>query len=113
MRDHAPKLAHALLVGGDLRLEVGDVLIRVARRPAARGEDRAHFRLAEAALRDQPEVVDEDALLLDRAARRRHRARRRAADIGVVAAAADGEQEIAPGVRSEERRVGKEWVSTV
>jgi hypothetical protein len=31
MPDHAAQLLHALLVGGDLRPQVGDVLVHVAR----------------------------------------------------------------------------------
>src|SRR5205814_1258056 len=31
MRDHAAQLLHALLVGGDLRAQVGDVLVGIAR----------------------------------------------------------------------------------
>ena len=52
--------------------------------------------LAEAAAIDQLEIVDIDAFLLDRGRVRRHRARRNAADIGVVAARGDPEQNFPP-----------------
>ena len=44
MRDHLAQLGDALLVGGDLRLEVGDVLVRVARRVGVVGEDARAVR---------------------------------------------------------------------
>jgi hypothetical protein len=52
--------------------------------------------LAEAAAVDELEIVDDDALLVDRGRPRRHRARRHAADIGMVAAAGDPEQDLVP-----------------
>ena len=39
--DHAVDLADAPVAGGDLRLEIGDVVVGLARRVAARGEMRA------------------------------------------------------------------------
>ena len=65
MLDHAAQLLHALLVGGDLRLQVGDVLVGIARRILAAGQQRAQLRLAEAAAVDQLEIVDQHALLFD------------------------------------------------
>ena len=41
LRDHRAQLLHALLVGGDLRLQVGEVLLRVARRVARRSRSSA------------------------------------------------------------------------
>ena len=90
---HLAQLGHALLVGGDLRLEVGDVLHRVARRIFCAGERCQQFLLAEAAALDQLEIVEQHAFLLDRRGIRRHRAGRDAADIGVVAARRDVEQD--------------------
>src|SRR5204862_1689929 len=78
--------APALLVGRHLRLEVGDVLRRIARRPAPALEQRLRLLLEEATALDQLDVVELDALLLDAGRERRHRARRRAADVGMVAA---------------------------
>jgi hypothetical protein len=48
------------------------------------------------ALVDQLEIVDQHAFLVDGRGARRHRARRHAADIGVVAARGDEEQDLAP-----------------
>ena len=39
--DHAADLADASVAGGDLRLEIGDVVVGLARRVAAGGEMRA------------------------------------------------------------------------
>ena len=91
MFDHAPQLLRALLVGGDLSLQVGDVLVGIAGRVLAAGQQRAQLGLAEAAALDELEVVDQHALFLDGRAVRRHGARGDAADVGVVAAAGDPE----------------------
>jgi hypothetical protein len=56
-------------------------------------KQRAEFRLAEAALFDEDEIVDQHALFLDDAAGGRHRARRGAADIGVMPARGDVEED--------------------
>ena len=61
-------------------------------------------RLAEAAALDQAEIVDEHAFLVDGGGARRHRARRRAADVGVVAARGDPEQDASSPVVVEHRR---------
>ena len=53
VRDHLAQLLRALLVGGDLRAQVGEVLLGIAGGVAAGGQQRAHLRLAEAALLDQ------------------------------------------------------------
>ena len=95
LRDHLAQLLHALLVGGDLRLQVVDVLQRIARRISGAGQRGVELLLAEVAAIDQLEVVDIDAFLLDRGRVRRHRARRDAADVGVVAARGDPEQDLA------------------
>ena len=57
------------------------------------GEDAAQFLLLERALVDELQIVDEDALLVDLRRPRRHRSRRDAADIGVVAAGSDVEED--------------------
>ena len=95
MPHHLAQFLHALLVGGDLRFQIVDVLQRIARRIFAAGQQRIEFFLAEAAAIDQLEIVDVDAFLLDRGGVRRHRARRDAADIGMVAARGDPEQDLA------------------
>ena len=65
----------------------------------ADGQQRAEFRLAEVPAIDQQKIVDHDAFLFQRARRGRRRAGRDAADIGVVAAAADEEQDFRAGRR--------------
>jgi hypothetical protein len=80
------ELLHALQVGGDLRLQVVDVLGDVAHRVGCRGEEVRELSLAEPALVHELEVVDIDPLLLDGARVGRHGARRDAAHVGVVAA---------------------------
>ena len=54
---------------------------------------RVEFALAEAAAIDEQKIVDIDAFLLDRGRERTHRARRRSADIGVMAARGGPEQD--------------------
>ena len=87
------QFARALLVGGDLRLEVVDVLQRIARGVGAAAEQRIKLLLAEPAALDQQEIVDVDAFFEDVGRARAHRARRDAADVGVMAARGDPEQD--------------------
>ena len=79
----------AARAGGELRLQVRDVAVGIARRPFARGEQRAHLRLAEMTLVDQQYIVDQHAFLGRCSAVGRHRSRRDPADVGVVAARGD------------------------
>jgi hypothetical protein len=94
MGDHLAQFGDALLVGGDLRLQVGDVLVRVARRVGMVGQQRVQLLLAEAARR---RCGNCRTARLPR--RRWWRAaswsRARAADIGMVAARGDPEQDLA------------------
>ena len=110
MRDHLLQFRHALFVGGDLRLEVGDVLLRVARRPGVVGQKLVQLGLAEFSALDEAEIVDQHALLVDRRRERRHRARGGAADVGMVAARGDPEQDLFRGLikhRRHHRDVGQ------
>jgi len=66
MVDHAAQFLHALEVGGDLRLEVVDVLHRIARRISGAREQRIELRFAKPPAIDQLEVVNIDAFLFDR-----------------------------------------------
>ena len=66
------------------------------------GEQRLELVRQKATLVDQQEIVDQHAFLLDRGAVGRHRARRDAADVGVMAARRGEEQE--PPVRAEHRQ---------
>ena len=94
VRHHLAQLVHALLVGGDLRLHVVDVLQRIARRILRAVERVVELLLAETALIDDLEVVEQHAFFLDRRCVRRHRAGRDAADVGVVTARRDPEQDV-------------------
>ena len=67
LRDDALQFLHAFLVGGDLRLDIGDVHVRAARRIAGAGQQGAEFGLAEMAAIDQQEIVDDDAFFFQRA----------------------------------------------
>ena len=75
--------------GGDLRLEIGDVLDRVAGGPVAAGQQKAGLRLRKTALFDQQDIVDQHALFLHGAAHRGHGARGDPADIPVMASGCD------------------------
>jgi hypothetical protein len=66
--DHRPDLLDALAVGGGLGAEVGEVGVGVPRRVRAGGEQSPGLGLPEPAVLDEQPVVEEDALLLDRAA---------------------------------------------
>ena len=89
MGDHPLELEHTLGAGGDLRAKISEILVDVARRIAARAEDRAHFAVEEASLRDQLHVVEQDAFFVDVLRVRRHRAGGDAANVGVMASGGD------------------------
>jgi hypothetical protein len=67
------------------------------------GQDAAQLVLAQAAVLDQFQVVDEHAFLVDGGGERRHRAGRGAADIGMVAARGDPEEDVFAGVVEDRR----------
>src|SRR3546814_5652389 len=81
----------AALAGGDLRLQIGDVERRVARGPVAGGEVGVDFRVAEMAVVDEEEIVEQDAFVVDALAVGGHRAGGDTAEVGVVAAHGDEE----------------------
>jgi hypothetical protein len=83
---HLAQFLHALLVGGDLRFQVGHVLLGIAARIGAAAQQREHLGLAELPSIDQFHVVDLHALFLDQGRERRHGARRRPADVRMVPA---------------------------
>ena len=91
VRDHLLELADAFGVGGDMCLEVGDVLVGPPRGVLGARQQRIRLGFEEAAAVDQFEVVDVDAFLVDVGGARRHRTRRQPADVLVVAAAGDVE----------------------
>ncbi len=98
MADHLLQLGDALLVGRDLRFQIVDVLHRIAYRIPGLRQQRLQLPLAECPAIDQLEVVDIDALFLDVGRDRRHRPRRDTADIGMMSAASDPENDPALGL---------------
>ena len=90
--DHAPELGHAAGVGRHLGAQVGEVLLQVAHRVGGAREQLRHLALSQPAVLDQQEVLDQDALVVDGAAPRRHGAGRHPADVGVVGARRDEEE---------------------
>ena len=110
LRDHFSEFERALAVGRDHRLQVGDVLVDVARRMFCGGEERAGLGFAQAAAAGEQEAGDQHAFVIDVAAVGGHRARRDAADVGVMAARTGVEQHFAAGVvehRRDHRDVGQ------
>ncbi len=92
-----------------MRFQVVDVLQRIARRILRLCQQLVELAFAEFAAIDQLEVVDIDAFLVDRGCNRRHRARCDTADIGVMTARGDPEQDFpARGVehRHADREIG-------
>ena len=94
LRHHAAQLLRAFFISGDLRLEVGHILRRVARRPLAGAEQRHNLGYEEAAAIHQLHSVEQHAFLVPVPRVGRHRAGREAADIGMVAARRDMEQQV-------------------
>ena len=81
----------AARAGGDLRPQVGDVAIRIARRPRPARQQRPHRGFAEAPLVHHQHVVEQHAFLQHAGAARRHRSGARSADIGMMPARRDEE----------------------
>ena len=67
LRHHLAQLLQAFFVGGNLRLEVGHVLRRVAARVSAALQQGQYLRLAQHAAIDKFDVVDLHAFFLNRA----------------------------------------------
>ena len=70
------------------------------------GQQFGELALAEPALVDEKEIVDQHAFLVDGGRKRRHRAGRGAADIGVMAARGDVEEDLLAGVVEDRRDDG-------
>ena len=85
----AAQFARPLGAGGDLRGEVGDILVDIAGGPGAGGQQVADGGFAKRALIDQQQIVEDDALFLHADAAGRHGAGRDAADIGMMATRRD------------------------
>ena len=70
--DQLAQIRDAFFIGGDLRLQVGDVLVDFADRVGVVREQFDQFGFAEASLVDDQEVVDQHAFPVDRRGKRRH-----------------------------------------
>ena len=98
MLDHLAQFLDALLVARDVGLEVGEVVAEVARRIVRGGEQFLGLGLQQPSAGDQLEVVDQHAFLVDMGRVGRHRAGRDTADLGVMAARRDIEQDVLAGL---------------
>lgn len=90
--DQRLQLADAVGVRGDLRDQVVHVAIRGAGGVRALCEDASYERLVEVARAHDPDVAQQDPLIVDRPARGRHRSGRDAPYVGVMTAA--GHEEV-------------------
>ena len=95
VRDQPPQLLLAPPARRNLSFQVRQIVVDVAGRVRPGCKQRPRLRLAQPARLHQQEVVDQDALVLDRPAVRRHRARRDPANVCMV-----------PARRGEESRRG-------
>ena len=113
--DHLQELRRALAAGGDLGLEIGHVLARVAAGMGSAGQQFEERLLAEDAVLHQQEIVDQRAFLVDVRRIGGHRARGDAADVGVMGPRGGEEQELA-GFREhrhDHRHVGQMGAAVV
>ncbi len=94
--DHLRELGSALRTGGDLRAHIGKVRLGAARRIARGREQRADFVLEKAPGGNELDVVEQHALLVDVRRVRRHRPRRDAADVRMMAARRNKERRLVP-----------------
>ena len=94
--DHRVDFLYALFAGGDLRLEISNVLFRVSGRIRSGGQVIAQFPFQEGPLVDQLEVIEQDSFFLDHPAVWWHGARRDSAYISMVPATRDVEQNPIP-----------------
>ncbi len=88
---HADQLVGAARAGRDLGLQVGQVLVDVARRPGTGGEQGARLGLAEPSGIHQQEVIDQHAFVVHRARVGGHGPRRDPADVSMMATRRDEE----------------------
>ena len=83
---HLAQLLHAFFVGGDLRAQIGQVLLRVARGVFTALQQSQNLRFTEHTLVQQLEVLNLHAFFFNTGGERRHRAGRGAANVGMVTA---------------------------
>jgi len=85
-RHHPHQGAFSGLIGGNLRLKIGDVLVNITSRVAASGQDCAQMRLLEHTAFEQARALDHDAFIFEAATVGRHRAGGPPTDIGMMPA---------------------------
>jgi hypothetical protein len=61
VRDHLRELLGALRARGNLRTQIGEVLLDVSHRVTAGLQDRSHLGVEEPAVRNELHVVEQDA----------------------------------------------------
>ncbi len=94
LRHHAAQFCDAFFVGGNLRAQVGHVLVHVAAGVGVVGENLTHFYLAKGAPVHQFEIVDQHAFLVHMGGAGGGGAGGHAADIGMMTTRCDVKREI-------------------
>jgi len=85
--DHALQVLYALIVGGDLRGNVGQIIGDAARWMAARSQQTCQRISVRRARIDELEIANQHALFTEILRKRRHRAGGNTADLGMVGSA--------------------------
>ena len=94
--DHAQQLFAPLLVGRDLCLQIGHVLVGIACGMDRAVEQRPKLPLTQHTARDQPDIGEQHAFVVNVTTVGRHRPGRESTDVGMVAARSDPEQQFSP-----------------
>ena len=105
-----PQLTDAGLVGRHLRLDIRNVGIRTARRPASTCQNCAEFRLPESAGGAEKEIVDDDTFLRQSPGLGGHRTGREPADVGMMTAIRNEKADALPALvehRRDDGDIGK------
>ena len=110
LRNDTMEFLHAFFVRRDLRLDVGNIHVGATGRVTRAGQQCPKIGLAERSAIDQQEIVDDDALFLQRARLWRGGAGGDPPDIGMMSATANEEQYFPLGIvedRRDHRYVGQ------
>ena len=101
--DQTLQVARPLLIGRDLRRDVGQIVGQLARGILRRAQQVSNSSKRDSACARLVEISDQHPFFGQVVRERRHRARQNAADLGVVRTAGREEQQLPPG-RIENRR---------
>ena len=96
-------------VGCDLSFQIGDVLLHIADRIGVVQQNRFQSGVAELAILDQQQIVDQHPFFIHRGRQRSHRPGGRAAHIGMVPARGDPEQQLRPRLIEHRGHHGNVW----